>query len=672
MEPMGKVLPGLGQLATACVAASITIFAAGCSRKPPAGDRAPAERLTADTPRTTARGTTFIAPAGWTLTTRGPATVLQAPEGDSWMAIVDVQAADADAAVAAAWKAFRGPPDRRVKLVVPEADKNGWKNQRTYRYQTSPDEGRNVMAGARRHGDSWTVWIYDMRLATADRRLSQVALIFNRLLPPGYQRETFAGRRAHPLDRTRVQELIGFIERGRKELGLPGVALGLFQDGQVVFEGGFGPRELGKPAPVDARTLFIIASNTKPLTTLMLGKLVDDQKLTWDTPVTRVFPAFKLGDAATTSQVLVRHLVCACTGLPRQDFEWLLEFQSRTPADALGLLATMKPTTAFGEMYQYSNPLAAAGGYVGGHVHDPKLELGTAYDHAMRALVFQPLGMSATIFDFGRALAGNHASPHALSIDGEPALAIMAANHSIVPVRPAGGAWSNVQDLLRYIAMELAGGVLPDGRRYISEAVLRQRRAPQVSVGTDLTYGMGLRVDTTYGVPVVRHGGSLIGFKSDLFWLPDHGVGATILTNSDSGVALLAPFRRKLLEVLFDGRAEADGDLSTAARAMRQRLATERKLLAIPPDTLAAGKLAARYQSAALGEIQVSHAVATTTFDFGEWKSPMASRKNPDGTTSFITIVPGMTGLEFVVGEAAGKRTLRFRDAQHQYTFTEI
>ena len=507
--------------------------------------------------------------------------------------------------------------------------------------------------------------------ATADRRLGQVALILNRLLPPGYQRETFAGRRANRLDADRLRALTAFIERGRELLGVPGVALGLIQDGKVVFEGGFGPRELGKKATVDAHTLFIIASNTKPLTTLLLGTLVDDKKLTWDTPVTRVFPSFKLGDADTTARVQVKHLVCACTGLPRQDYEWLLEFGSQTAAGAMALLGTMRPTSQFGEMYQYSNPLAAAGGYVGGHVHDPKRELGVAYDAAMRARVLRPLKMHATTFDFRRALAGNHAAPHALTIDGEPAAAIGEVNRSILPVRPAGGAWSSVHDVLKYVAMELAGGVLPGGKRYISESVLLERRAPQVSIGTDLTYGMGLRVDTTYGAPVVRHGGSLIGFKSDMFWLPEQGVGATILTNSDAGQALLGPFRRKLLEVLFDGKPEADNQLTVAARAMRQRIATERKLLTVPPDT-AASELAARYRSPALGRDRgqpFTRRPSPSISENGRARSPPA--RTSTAPSRFVTITPGMIGLEFVVGPAGGKRTLIFRDAQHQYTFTE-
>ena len=93
----------------------------------------------------------------------------------------------------------------------------------------------------------------------------------------------------------------------------------------------------------------------------------------------------------------------------------------------------------------------------------PEQELGAAYDRAMDKEVFGPLGMKSTTFDFTKALAGNHASAHSLDIDGRPALAAFDVNYSIVAVRPAGGAWSSVNDVLRYVQMELAKGVLPGG-----------------------------------------------------------------------------------------------------------------------------------------------------------------------------------------------------------------
>src|ERR1041384_2544494 len=121
----------------------------------------------------------------------------------------------------------------------------------------------------------------------------------------------------------------------------------------------------------------------------------------------------------------------------------------------------MMPTSKFGELFQYSNLMAAAGGFTGGHAMYPKLELGAAYDKAMQTLVFDPLGMKSTTFDYARALRGNSARPHAPTIDGKPSVAAMNLNYSIIPVRPAGAGWSSVNDMLKYVAMELAEGSLP-------------------------------------------------------------------------------------------------------------------------------------------------------------------------------------------------------------------
>jgi CubicO group peptidase (beta-lactamase class C family) len=638
---------------------------AATSQTPPA---AASEVLTADTPRTTVEGNKFIAPAGWRIEVRGRATTLEPPEGQSHIALVDVQAKDADSAVAAAWAAYRPDAKWPLKVTNDFPDKDGWSNIRDYTYQTSPNEKRDVSVNARRAGNTWTVVVYDMDQAVGEKRGGQVALIFSRLLPKGYERETFAGKTAHTLDAKRIAELSAFVENGRQKLRVPGVSIGLIQDGKVVFTGGFGVRDIGTDTKPDADTLYIIASNTKALTTLMLGKLVDEGKLTWQTPVTTLLPSFKLGDADTTSRVLVKHLICACTGLPRQDYEWLFQYKGVTPESALGTLATIQPTSKFGEMFQYSNSLAAAAGYVGGHVANPSLELGAAYDEAMQSRVFDPLGMSATTFDFTRALAGNHATSHAPDIDGKPSLALMDLNYAVIPVRPAGGGWSSVRDMLKYVQMELNEGALPDGTRYIAKDTLLQRRAPQVPIGRDITYGMGLIVDTKYGIPIVRHGGDLIGYHSDMIWLPQQRVGAVILTNADPGWALRGPFARKLLEVLFNGRPEAEADVAAQAKSFFDQLAAERKLLTVPADSTDAAGLAPHYANDALGEITVHRAGPRVTFDFGEWKSEMATRHNPDGSVSFITIAPGIAGFEFVV-RPGPTPSLVVRDAQHEYVF---
>jgi hypothetical protein len=156
-----------------------------------------------------------------------------------------------------------------------------------------------------------------------------------------------------------------------------------------------------------------------------------------------------------------------------------------------------------------------------------------------------------------------------------------------------------------------------------------------------------------------------------MIWLPDYGVGAVILTNSDSGGGLLWPFRRRLLELLFDGRPEAEDQLRVGAAQRKAELAKERERLVVPADAAEAARLAPRYVSTALGPVDVRKQGGSVVFDVGEWHSAVASRRNDDGTTSFITIDPAVSGFDFVVADKEGKRALVTRDAQHEYVFNE-
>ena len=358
--------------------------------------------------------------------------ILRLPETDTHIAIVDSQAKDASAAVAAGWAAYKPEAKRPLKLVTPLPAREGWEERKVFNYETSPNERAVVQAIALRAGNAWTVVILDGSEPTFEKRSAPINLITHSLRPKGHQRESFAGRKAQPLDAAHIAQLKAFVETSMQELGIPGAAMALIDGGKVVYAGGLGVRELGKPERVDQNTLFIAASNTKGMTTLLLSELVDEKKLKWDEPVTEVYPSFKLGNAETTKKVLVKNLVCACTGLPRQDLEWIFEFKNSTPESSLASLGTMQPTSKFGEVFKYSNLMAAAAGYIGAHLVYPNKELGAAYDEAMQQKIFNPLGMKSTTLDFARALAGNHASPHGDDVDGKPAVAKMHLNYAAV------------------------------------------------------------------------------------------------------------------------------------------------------------------------------------------------------------------------------------------------
>jgi CubicO group peptidase (beta-lactamase class C family) len=278
--------------------------------------------------------------------------------------------------------------------------------------------------------------------------------------------------------------------------------------------------------------------------------------------------------------------------------------------------------------------------------------------------------MTETTFDYGAALRGNHATAHEYDVDGKMALALADMNRAAISLRPAGEAWSTVHDMAKYVSMELARGALPGGKRYVSEDALLARRKPQVKIGEFTTYGMGLEVNDEWGVPFVHHGGDLIGYHSDMFWIPDANVGGVILTNGP-GWMIRGPFIRKTLEVLYDGRPEADENGASNVVHLKAEIASERPRLTIPPDASIVAGLAKRYRNAALGDIVVSTEGTTYTFVFGGWKTPVATRKNDDGTVSIVTIAPGVDGAAFVVDKRDGKRALIVRDMQHEYVFTE-
>jgi CubicO group peptidase (beta-lactamase class C family) len=636
-----------------------------------AADKAPP--VSADTPEKTPSGATFTLAKDWALATHDHYVVASSSENDTFFVLADIpQAKDAAYAVMQAWAMYRPDAHRKMKTITARPGRNGWDERQVVDYETSPNEKVSIQGIASRSGTKWTVIVLDGTEATVEKRGAALGMMLSSLRPMGYTREMFTGKPAHRFDAARIEALKTFVQTSMQQLDVPGAGVAIVDHGKIVYEGGIGVRELDKPEPVDAHTLFMIASNTKGMSTLLLARLVDEGKLRWDQKVTDVYPSFRLGSADTTGKVLMKNLVCACTGLPRKDFDWIFNTPRTTPATTtFDQLAATEPTSGFGEVFQYNNLMATAAGYIGGHIVNPNMELGAAYDSAMQSMIFDPLGMRDTTFDNVRALGGDHASPHADDIDGHPAVAKMGLNYSIVPYRPAGGAWSSPHDLIKYVQDELALGKLPDGTQFVSEKNLLERRKANVPVGEDAFYGMGLETDNTWGVTVVHHGGSLGGYKSDWIAIPDAGVGAVLLTDADLGQFMLRPFMRRVLEILYDGKPEAAGDVAAQAVRYKAQLAEERKHLVVPAAPEIAKALAAHYTNADLGIIAVDHDKDGVTLDFGAWGSHSATRKNDDGTISLITVDPSVDGFEFVIGTKAGKRTLTTRDGQHEYAYVE-
>jgi len=263
-------------------------------------------------------------------------------------------------------------------------------------------------------------------------------------------------------------------------------------------------------------------------------------------------------------------------------------------------------------------------------------------------------------------------SPDGVDIDGRIVRMSNDFNYAPYPHRPAGAAFSTTADMVRYVQLELSKGKLAVGRQMVSETNLVERRKRGVQMGPDTWYGMGLFERDAWGVPVVTHGGTLLGYHSTWFALPEAGVGAVILTNSDPGALMLAPFLRRLLEVLYDGQPEASRDIDTASARVQAQAQARKARLTYPGNAAVLAALAPHYRDPQVGQITISDRDGQKWIKAGYIEAPIATRNNADGSISIVSVGPGNIGVEALVGSKDRKRTLTISDGQQtQYVYVE-
>ena len=280
-----------------------------------------------------------------------------------------------------------------------------------------------------------------------------------------------------PLTGERLATFEAYIAAKLAEMGIPGAAVAVVQGGAVAFLQGFGVREIDRPAPVTADTLLRIGSVTKSFSSLLSATLVDADRLGWETPLVDLLPSFAVTDADLTPRLTVSDAFSASIGLPRRDWELILNPDRLTPELVVTGVAELPLTAPYGEQYQYNNQLVATGGFAaavadGGSPDD----LGRAYAIALRERVLDPIGMPRSTLSLTDVVADDdHATPHAQNLAGSfHSLSPLEDDAWIVPVAPTGGLWSSAREMASYIQTELSHGVAPDGTRVVSEENLER------------------------------------------------------------------------------------------------------------------------------------------------------------------------------------------------------
>ncbi|MGA2269884.1 MAG: serine hydrolase [Bryobacteraceae bacterium] len=338
------------------------------------------------------------------------------------------------------------------------------------------------------------------------------------------------------------------VERARTAFEVPGMAVAVVKDGNVVLAKGYGVRKLGEAAEVTPHSLFRIASNTKAFTTAALAMLVDERKIRWDDAVIQHMPGFQMYDPYVTRELTVRDLLVHRSGLGLGAGDLMFFPPSDlSREEIIRRLRFVKPATSFRSSYAYDNLLYLVAGQLIPAV------TGKSWDDFVKERIFAPLGMTST-----------NTSTQALKAAGDVAIPHAKAGGKLEPLAhedvdnnaPAGAINSCVADLAKWVAVQLNHGDMGKSRLF-SEAQSKEMWSAQTIIPmSDLpsgapaalaalrpnfsAYGLGWRLDDYRGKKIVWHTGGLSGYVSRVTMVPDLKLGVIVLTNQEAGGAFQA------------------------------------------------------------------------------------------------------------------------------------
>jgi CubicO group peptidase (beta-lactamase class C family) len=463
-----------------------------------------------------------------------------------------------------------------------------------------------------------------------------------------------ANARPRPFDDRMAAELSGYIAGFLDRARAPGAAVAIVEGGKVVYAKGFGVRELGKPDPVTPQTLMMIGSTGKSMTTLMMATLVEEGRIAWDTPAVKIYPGFVSSDPELTARITLRDMVCNCTGVQRHDLEMYFAAQRPTAEEVIRSLKSFAFVGDFGKTFGYVNQMVAAGGYIAAWAaRGPSSDLYSNYVNQMQRRVFDPIGMASTTFSFERVRSTNHATPHGLKPTYEYTPIPLDLEKSLEPLAPAGGAWSNAEDMTRYLIVQLSQGISANGTRVVSANNLRVTWQPQIEMQPGASYALGWGVAKYKGQRLLSHGGGTAGFSSDLTFLPDADLGIVVLTNAQNANLFGAAVRSRVIELAFGQPMEMDTRYAADVEYAKGRF-HEKSLRRLSLDPTVAAAFQGTYQNEALGEAGVTFSGGKLKLVAGGFTSEL---KNVGGGT-YILWDPPLAGavVHFARGEQGQTR----------------
>ena len=324
----------------------------------------------------------------------------------------------------------------------------------------------------------------------------------------------------------RLDLLVEQLEQQGQTNHIPGMAIAVVKDDEVILTHGFGIASVEKETPVTPETIFAIGSSTKAFTSTLVGMLVDEGKMDWDDPVTEYLPYFQMDVESDneSAEPTLRDVLSHRTGFTRMG---LLFASGEIPREEVLLDATKaEPYVSFREKFYYSNVMYMSAGIAAGKAD------GTDWDTLVTERIFEPLGMDSTTTSVTQAEQDSRLASGYLWDEDLQAYEYKPMRN-VDNVGPAGSINSNVLDMAQWLRLQLNRGEF-EGRRLISEESLSETWTTQIDITEDVGYGMGWMIREWEGQPVVEHGGNVDGFSAQVAMLPESNLGFVLLTNASA------------------------------------------------------------------------------------------------------------------------------------------
>lgn len=379
---------------------------------------------------------------------------------------------------------------------------------------------------------------------------------------------------AQPLGTSSIDSL---VQRSMKAFDVPGIAVAVLKDGKVIHSKGYGFRSLNTREKVDENTLFGIASNTKAFTSAALGMLADEGKLTWDDKVRKFIPEFKLYDPYVTEEFTIRDLLThrSGMGLGAGDLMFFPDSSDFTIKDVIYNLRYLKPVSSFRSKYDYDNNLYIIAGEIVARVS------GMSWEQFIEQRILNPLEMGNSASSYARLKnKANVIDGHA-SVDGK--VSVIARNSSQIMLA-AGGIYSSIADLSKWVQLHLSHGKYDGTKQLFSDNVHEEMWSPQTIIpirGTNsynthfASYGLGFGISDVKGYKQLSHTGGLEGMVTQITMIPELGLGIIVLTNQQEGGAFVS-----ITNQIKDGYLGVQGidRVELNARSRKEQLAEAKKL----------------------------------------------------------------------------------------------